>query len=70
MLICVGFQSEASVAISTVFVCYLPPSSGGVSGVPLSSTLLEMGYVCDSVNKNIIIKNPSNGPVILRIYAF
>jgi hypothetical protein len=56
MLICVGFQSEASVAISTVFVCCLPPAPGGVPSLPLSPTLLEMGYVCDSVNKIIITK--------------
>ena len=42
---CAGFQSEASISISTVFVYHLPPSPGSVSGVTLSPSLLEMGYV-------------------------
>ena len=46
-----GFQSEASIGISTVFVCHLPPSPGSVSGVSLSSSLLEMGYGYVNENK-------------------
>ena len=42
---CAGFQSEVSISISTVFVYHLPPSPGSVSGVTLSPSLLEMGYV-------------------------
>ena len=38
-----GFQSEASISISIIFVCHLPPSPGRVSGVTLSPSLLEMG---------------------------
>ena len=46
-----GFQSEASIRISIIFVCHLSPSPGRVSGGTLSPSLLEMGYGCVSENK-------------------